>query len=432
MSDSSANHSRTVDPFTCMLCGCLCDDVILTIEDGAIVEARNACDVGRLRVVGVSMDAGGESGGDERALDEAASLLRAARAPAIVGLSRSSNETVREAVALADRIGAVIEVGGAASGPRLAAFQRGGAVSATLGDVKNRADVVVFWASDPVATHPRHWERYSVDPAGRFVPEGRAGRTVVAIDRERTATAEKADVFLKVDPDKELELLWVLRGLVRGVPMKEERIERATGLKTSEIRNLAELLKLARYGAWFVGPFAGRGSVALAEARHQAVAGLVRDLNSPTSRFVALGMGEAGNAHGAEAVLAWQTGLTPGVDLGGGFPEALPGATSGIGRLARDEVDAVLVVGDVTLDDWPAEARARLGPIPWVFVGPPGNPLAMLATVALASATVGLDEDGTVTRVDGVSLPIRAVRDRAWPTEGSRIASLSARIGVSS
>ena len=187
-------------------------------------------------------------------------------------------------------------------------------------------------------------------------------------------------------------------------------------------------MKLARYGAWFSGPFAGRGPASLAEARHQAAAGLVRDLNTSTSRFVALGMGEAGNAHGAEAVLAWQTGLTPSVDLGAGFPEAVPGATSAVARLTRGEADCVVVVGDVTIDDWPEAARARLADVPWIFVGPPESPHASAASVALAAGTAGLDEDGVVTRVDGVSLPIRAVRDRGLPTEGDRLVALRSRI----
>ena len=54
--------------------------------------------------------------------------------------------------------------------------------------------------------------------------------------------------------------------------------------------------------------------------------------------------------------------------------------------------------------------------------------IACPATVALAAGTAGLDEDGVVTRVDGVSLPIRAVRDRGLPTEGDRIAALRSRI----
>ena len=93
-------------------------------------------------------------------------------------------------VAIADRIGAVLVLGRADEAmPRTLAVQRVGKVSASLGEVKNRADVVVFWGSDPVVTHPRHFERYSVDPPGRFVPRGRAERTLMVADLERTATA---------------------------------------------------------------------------------------------------------------------------------------------------------------------------------------------------------------------------------------------------
>ena len=60
---------------------------------------------------------------------------------------------------------------------------------ATLGEVKYRADVVGILGDRPIVTHPRHWERYSVEPVGRFVPEGRAGRKVVVIDQNRTASA---------------------------------------------------------------------------------------------------------------------------------------------------------------------------------------------------------------------------------------------------
>ena len=103
------------------------------------------------------------------------------------------------------------------------AVARVGRVSATLGEVKNRADVVVFWGVDPVVTHPRHAERYSVDPPGRFVPEGRAGRTVIVADSRRTATAARADIFLPVDPDRAFETLWALRALVRGVDLDPAR-----------------------------------------------------------------------------------------------------------------------------------------------------------------------------------------------------------------
>ncbi len=92
------------------------------------------------------------------AVELAARLLGKGRSPIILGLGRSTNETVAVALELADRIGAVVEPGGSsASAARVLAFQRVGSVSATLGEVKNRADVVVFWGDDPVVSQPRHW-----------------------------------------------------------------------------------------------------------------------------------------------------------------------------------------------------------------------------------------------------------------------------------
>ena len=55
---------------------------------------------------------------------------------------------------------------------------------------RNRADLVLYWGSDPVESHPRHMERYSLLPAGEFVPQGRSGRTLVVVDVQRTATAD--------------------------------------------------------------------------------------------------------------------------------------------------------------------------------------------------------------------------------------------------
>lgn len=435
MPEETGTKSKTIEPFTCVHCGCLCDDVRLVIEGGRIVDAVSACAIGRAALVGVEMTPPaapssiieGKPAETSAVLAEAARILMDARAPVIVGLDRSTNETVGMAVALGDRIGAVVEVGDPSAAARVSAFQRSGRVSATLGEIKNRADVVVFWAVDPVATHPRHWERYSVEPVGRFLPEGRAGRKVVVLDEKPTATSARADLFLAVEPARELEVLLVLRALARGAELDPKRVEAATGCGFEALVELAGLLKGARYGGWFTGSSAGRGAVELAEARHQAVSALVRELNQH-ARFVSIGMGEPGNARGAEEVLAWQTGLTPSVDLRAGHPEALPGATSAAHRLARGEADAAVIVGDVSLDRWPDSAREHLARIPSIFIGPPGHALAAAAAIAFAAGTVGLDEDGSVTRVDGVSLPVRAIRARQFPTERELLDALLAEI----
>ena len=82
------------------------------------------------------------------------------------------------------------------------ATQEVGESTCTLGEVKNRADLVIFWGSNPVESHPRHFERYSVLPQGRFIPGGRMDRTLVVADVKQTASTESADIFLPLNPAK--------------------------------------------------------------------------------------------------------------------------------------------------------------------------------------------------------------------------------------
>ena len=59
---------------------------------------------------------------------------------------------------------------------------------------------MIFWGSNPVESHPRHFERYSLLPQGQFIPGGRADRTLVVVDVKPTATTEVADLFLPIEP----------------------------------------------------------------------------------------------------------------------------------------------------------------------------------------------------------------------------------------
>ena len=138
----------------------------------------------------------------------------------VYGLSRSATEGQRAAIALADRIGASIDTTASlCHAPSVMALQAAGESTGTLGEFKNRADLVIYWGSNPVVSHPRHMERYSLEPRGEFVA-GRGARTLVVADVEKTPTAQLADVFLPIDPGKDFEALWTLRSLVRDLPLE--------------------------------------------------------------------------------------------------------------------------------------------------------------------------------------------------------------------
>jgi formylmethanofuran dehydrogenase subunit B len=431
----SPDDVRATADVTCTACGCLCDDLRISVAGGRIVVAENACERGNRWFLAdhghqdcPAATVEGQPAAVDDALDRAVAILRAAKSPLVLGLTQTSTETVAEAIALADRLGAVVELSSAVEAiPRLLAVQRIGRVSATLGEVKNRADVVVFWGVDPVVTHPRHWERYSVEPRGRFVPEGRAGRHVIVVDSQKTASAERADVFLCIAPEARFATLWTLRTLLRGVTLDPGSVERATGVTLESLRALADRLKSARYGAWFTGAELGRPPCSAREV--EAALALVRDLNAHT-RFVIFALGSPGNATGAEAALTWQTGFAASVNLAHGTPRSLPGTTSAEALLERGEVDAALLVADHFPDGFSKAASAAFNAIPKVVIAPKATAQGNGATVAFDAATFGIDAGGTVTRTDGVVLPLRPSLAGAVPTDRQWLKRIAERLEI--
>src|SRR6185312_14159783 len=99
----------------CTQCGCVCDDLRVSVENGRVVEAERACELaepwflaqGARQPAAATID--GMESPLEEALDRAAGILAHSRAPLIYGLSRSSTPGQRAASALADRLGATID-----------------------------------------------------------------------------------------------------------------------------------------------------------------------------------------------------------------------------------------------------------------------------------------------------------------------------------
>jgi len=419
-----------VEDATCLACGCLCDDIAVAVEGGRVVEARNACPIGRdwfLRDRAAdhrpAATIDGRPAPIGAAIARAAEVLGGARAPVVLGLSGTTLEAQGAALALADRLGAAVLLAHEAdAAPRVRAIQRVGIVSATLGEVRDRADVVVYWGVDPATTHPRHLERF-VDPPGRFIPAGRAGRSVVVVDAAPTATAAAADAFLPVAPGARLATLWALRALIRGIDLDPAQVGRSTGLAPDRLRGEADRLRRARYGAFFFGPDLGRGPGGSAVV--EAALMLVRDLNEAT-RFVALSLGGPGNPAGAEAVLAWQTGYPLGVDFAPGWPRAYAGG--GLAGLADGSADAALIVADDPTPGLPAGALGHLRAIPRVVVAAEATPLDAGAAVVLRAATPGLHAGGTVMRPDGLTLPLRPALPTDLPTDQACLAAILDRL----
>jgi formylmethanofuran dehydrogenase subunit B len=411
--DPSKPDLHIVEDATCTFCGCLCDDISLRIEGDRVVGTGNACSLGESWFMNRPHDdwpacrVEGQPATLEEGIERAARILVEARYPVIYGLTETTTETQRLAVAIADWIGGCIDstagVGGRAS---TIAFQEVGEVTCTLGEVKNRGDLIIIWSCDPAETHPRHFERYSLTSRGEFVPRGRKDRYCVVVDGSKNASAAVADQFIAITPRRDFEALWTLRALAKGIELDAARIEAETGVSLSTWQALLNQMKQAKYGVILYG--GGSNETPAGHLEHHALLALVRDLNDVT-RFVCLAMRGGGNPTGAENVIASQTGYPSPVNLARGYPRYGPGEYNASISLERGEPDAVMIVAGAPVAGLSPKARDHLARIPSIVLDS-SNPLTGWgATVLFHTATYGISTPGTVYRMDGVPIPLRPV-----------------------
>jgi formylmethanofuran dehydrogenase subunit B len=409
--------SRTLENRTCSFCGCLCDDIAVTVDNGRIESVKKACPNGR----GLFLDYdptprphlvdGKETGLDE-AVKAAAQVLKSADYPLIYGLSSSAVEAQRKAVALADRLGAVLDsTSSVCHGPSGLAMQNVGEVSCSLGEVKNRADFVVFWGCNPAESHVRHLARYSLSAKGMLTQGGRKDRYMAVADVRPTATSKMADLFLQIRPGCDFEVLTALRALIRERPVHAGEVG---GVPVSTLKTLAEKMKSCRYGTAFMGM-----GLTMNRGRDRNVAELftlVAELNDYT-RFTVMPMRGHGNVAGADQVATWQTGYPFAINFSRGYPRYGPGEFTAVDVLARREADAALILASDPAAHFPRAAAEHLKTIPVVAIDACPSMTTALAKVAFFTACYGVDAEGTSYRMDNFPIRMRPALTRQRPTD---------------
>jgi formylmethanofuran dehydrogenase subunit B len=425
------SKTTTLPNVTCTYCGCLCDDIDLTVTDNSITKAKNACVLGKNWLLTPRLQnrppasINGQPASLEAALDRAAHILASARSPIVYGLSDTTCEAQQAALALADRIGACVDTtASACHAPSTMALQNVGLATCSLGEVKNRADLIIFWGSDPLESHPRHWGRYSGTPRGLFHPGGPKDRTTVVVDIRESKSAQAADIFLQIRPAKDFEALWVLRGLMKGLTFKEDDVA-DIGIPLQSLQDLAQRMRSCKFGIFFFGM-----GLALTSGRYMNVEAaflLVRDLNAYT-RFYAKPMRGRGNITGVDNVLCWQTGFPFAVSLQRGYPRYGPGEFTMVEMLEAGEADAALLVGADLYTSLSPRALNHLGKIPTVVVDPNETQTSRRADVAFKTAVYGIHTGGTAYRMDDIPLSLRPAVTSVYPSDETVFKELEHRV----
>jgi formylmethanofuran dehydrogenase subunit B len=425
------SHARPLQhaDVTCTACACLCDDLQVGTDGQRVIEISTDCPLAQdwFRVQGQSSPPPaairGKPVGLDQALGRAVELIRSASSPLVYGLSRSSTPGQRAAVALADLIGATIDttasLGHASS---VMAVQQAGEQTCSLGEVRNRADVVIYWGADPLRTHPRHGERYALDPAGEFIA-GRSSRYVIVVDVEPTASTQMADEAWIIERNADFELLLALRLAVRGEG--NNLPDHVAGIERERILKLADRLRGCRFGVVFFGYGLSRRGIG--HHNVEALLRLVRDLNDYT-RFYARRMRVVGDVTGADLVLAWQTGYPFAVNLGRGYPRYNPGEFSAWSVLERGEADLCILLGSETLNRFSPAAREALTRISVITLDHPHVVSMPEPEVRFTTGVYGINEPGTAYRMDEVPLPLRAILPASYPSDAAVLDAIVAAV----
>jgi formylmethanofuran dehydrogenase subunit B len=448
---------------TCPICGSFCDDLEVVVENNAIVEVRKGCAIAEAKFLGftdhrqisplIRKQGKLVPASLDEAITQCAEILVNAKYPCLYGWSNTSCEAIKFGMALAEEVGGIIDnTTTICHGPSILSIQDIGIPSCTLGQLRHRADLVIYWGSNPWSAHPRHIERYTAFSEGRFqdsewrdyviksranqirkrilrasdlthdrgmpqvpsvqdtaISELQEGRKMVVVDVRRTRTADIADAFIQIKPGTDYELLQAMRLLIR---YEELEVDEVAGLPIDLLEDFADLLISCDFGVLFFGV-----GLTMSAGKHRnidAALCLTRDLNLKT-KFVIMPMRGHFNVTGANTVSTWQSGYPYAVDYSQGYPYYNPGETSITDILNRGMSDAALIIASDPVAHFPRASTQTLINHPLIVIDPVLTPTALLADVYIPSTFVGVETEGTAYRMDHVPLDLKKIVEP--PTE---------------
>jgi formylmethanofuran dehydrogenase subunit B len=394
--------ARLVPHVACLGCGCACDDITVTVRDGRISDLERVCDIGRRWFGdGTASSIARAHGNDvdvDRALHVAATLATTARRPLLYLAPELSCEAQRAAVSLADLIGARVEtITSSTMSESVLASQRRGRAAVTLGELRHRADTLLYWGVDPARRYPRFMSRFTPATAGLFVGGDRTPRTVIAIDIGEEGGPADADVRTRISPSEEAAALGLLRARIlrRQLPARNDDLARRVGRITEQIERGRYIVVIhdAEPGAADRGDRA-EGLLALAHALNEHGRGGLCTLRG------------GGNRVGGDAVLTWQTGYPMSIDFSRGAPRYDPRPL--LPSLERRAYDLAIVLGSP--DDLPSEMVDGFRRTTVVAIGPRVSRSSLAgAEIVLDSGVPGIHDGGMAFRLDDIPLPLRQV-----------------------
>ncbi|MHC1635132.1 MAG: formylmethanofuran dehydrogenase subunit B [Candidatus Methanospirareceae archaeon] len=414
---------KVIEAVVCPFCACLCDDIVVTVENERIKEVRNACKFGVSKFLSIYNEkrprkpmVDGEEVEYAEAIEEAAEILRRADKPLIYGLSNSGYNAQRVALEIARKKRGVFDnTDSICHNLFYLELQRmkHPFFYATMDEIRDKADVVVFWGCNPIESHLRLLSKFSVYPMGEYVQRGVMDREVIVIDAMETKLKKIAKSFLRVKPGEDFKIADIMKMLVVGeTEGLKELIEE--GMDINTIGKIADRMRKAFYGVIFLG--LGIFSSANASKSIESIFSLVEELNNKGARFVIFPVKGHFNVVGATQLLLRETGYPFGVDFSSHIIFQ-PGKTTVLDVIEEGEVDAALIVGADPFASFPMEKVRKLRDMPMILIDPFESITSRFATVVLPSAVTGIEAEEIAYRMDGLPCKLEKIIESEYMSD---------------
>jgi formylmethanofuran dehydrogenase subunit B len=361
--------------------------------------------------------------GAPASLDDAAAaaarLMARSHQPLIAGLG-ADIDGARAAIALAERVGGVIEhMHSSALLRDLDSMRETGVMLTTPGVARVRADVVLLVGDGLTEAWPALNERLLRPPAR---PEGvEVKRRIVWL---APAIGARIPGF-----DGDIEIWGAGRGATLAVNLaalrarvKNRRVENRESARSelplSALDALAATLKAARFGV------AVWTAESLGALEIEMINGLVRDLNE-TTRFSTLPLAAPDNGVGVLAACGWTTGFPMRTGFGSGVPVHDPWRFDAERLVASGETDCVLWISafGAAPPAWLSAAKVI------ALCGPTGQ-LAEEPSVRITVGRPGVDHDAVMHSSDiGTLVAETASARSAAPSVAEALERIHAGLG---
>ncbi len=395
----------------CPFCGLGCDDLSPKRSNGQIVLDTAGCEIAKagfaaaLGPGALQPRVHGNTRTLQEALSASAGYLRRSRLPLFTGLSGDLMD-IRGALRLAERAGGAIDHrNGDALMDNLSVLEASGWMTTSLGEARNRADLLVLVGEGIFERFPRLADRLC-RPAERLNAEQPPELILIGPDAATAIGPEATGIDLPTERLR--DFVGVVRARLAGRPLAADTYPEASWL--------ARRLATASY------PVIAFATSTLNSAHRDLIVNtlgsLVRELNA-TGRAALLPLGGGDGETSAQQASAWHTGFGARGAFGTGVPVYAP--RSGAARRLLADGEADLLVWISTLSNAPPP----ITDVPTLALGHPAMHFEQEPDVFIPLAVPGVHRHGAVHRGDGLALlPLNALTDSSLPSSAEVCASL--------